>query len=116
MDTYVVRIYRPSAGASQLVVGVVEPAGSQVVYRFSNFAELREILCRESGSESQGAGKAEKTGRGAKAKGKAGGGPSAGPGTQKTAAGSREAPARPAKREVARGNRAVSGKTGLRAD
>ncbi len=49
MDTYIVRIYRPPDEASRLVLGVVEPVGSMGVHRFSNFDELREIICKGNG-------------------------------------------------------------------
>ncbi len=48
LDTYIVRIYRtPKPEDSDLIVGIVEQVENDGVLRFSNFGELREILCKE---------------------------------------------------------------------
>lgn len=53
LDTYIVRIYRPPDEDSHVVLGVVEPVGSSGLHRFSNFDELREIICKGKGGDRQ---------------------------------------------------------------
>lgn len=45
-ESYIVRIYRRSGKADSILVGTVQAAGVAGKWGFTNFEELKEIICR----------------------------------------------------------------------